>query len=65
MPDGSLSPRLFRQAETSAWRELFHRWLTRIEERQQMQAMDWRERQDARLSGYDIARECAKPFWQA
>ena len=48
----------------STWRLLAARWTARLGERAEMASMTARERQDARLSAYDVERECRKPFWR-
>lgn len=48
----------------STWRLLVDRWLARLQERAEMASMSARERQDARLSAYDVELECRKPFWR-
>lgn len=48
----------------STWRLLADRWMARLQERAEMASMTARERQDARLSAYDVESECRKPFWR-
>jgi uncharacterized protein YjiS (DUF1127 family) len=48
----------------STWSLLAARWMARLRERAEMASMTARERQDARLSAYDVERECRKPFWR-
>lgn len=54
-----------RQADTRPpWQAALGRWLGRLREREQMRALDARERRDAGLTAYDVAIETRKLPWR-